>query len=146
MIPHTYSQWVTALDALQEGTNDAETLAELRQGTLEWQSGVAERFSKKLTDVINARMNRASDRFSREMSRTHSEGDIIRAILNLRREMDFLLQAIDLPVIPQELRVQYCDLVRKQADNMQKSLEDSAKKDRSGKMSSIVRNHKVNNF
>lgn len=146
MIPHTYSQWIAALDTLQDGTNDSVILTEMRQGTLEWQTGVAERFSKKLTDVINARMNRASDRFGREMSHTHSEGDIIRAILNLRREMCFLLQAIDLPVIPQELRTQYCDLVRKQADNMQKSLEDSAQKDRTGKMSSIVRNHKVNNF
>lgn len=38
------------------------------------------------------------------------------------------------------------DRVIEQADNMQKSLEDSAKNDRSGRMSSIVRNHRVNSF
>ena len=143
--PRTYAEWSTLLDALKNGTNDADVLPAMKSGTLSWQSGVAERFAKKLTDAVNTRMNRASDRFSRDMGRPgNGEGDIVRALLALRREMSFLKDAMNLPVIPEKDRAQYCQLVQAQADSMQKSLEDSAKRDRTGKLASIVRNHRVN--
>ena len=60
--------------------------------------------------------------------------------------MCFLSKAINLPAIPEKDRQQYHQLVISQANSMQTSLEDSAKKDRSGKLASIVRNNKVNAF
>lgn len=145
--PHTYSEWNAVLDMLRDRQDDAAVLAAMRQGTLAWQSGVAERFAKKLVDTINARMNAATDKFQKSMSRSGGqEGAIVQALLALRKELSFLVKAIDLPVIPEKDRAQYCNLVREQADQIQTSLEDSAKKDRSGKLSSIVRNHKVNVF
>lgn len=53
---------------------------------------------------------------------------------------------INLPALPEKERQHYLQLVIEQANTMQKSLEDSAKKDRSGKLASIVRNHKVNSI
>ncbi len=145
--PHTYSEWNAVLDMLRDRQDDAAVLAAMQQGTLAWQSGVAERFAKKLVDTINARMNAATDKFQKSMSRSGGqEGAIVQALLALRKELSFLVKAIDLPVIPEKDRAQYCNLVREQADQIQTSLEDSAKKDRSGKLSSIVRNHKVNVF
>ena len=145
--PHTYSEWNAVLDMLRDRQDDAAVLAAMQQGTLAWQSGVAERFAKKLVDTINAGMNAATDKFQKSMSRSGGqEGAIVQALLALRKELSFLVKAIDLPVIPEKDRAQYCNLVREQADQIQTSLEDSAKKDRSGKLSSIVRNHKVNVF
>ena len=145
--PHTYSEWNAVLDMLRDRQDDAAVLAAMQQGTLAWQSGVAERFAKKLVDTINARMNAATDKFQKSMSRSGGqEGAIVQALLALRKELSFLVKAIDLPVIPEKDRAQYCNLVREQADQIQTSLEDSAKKDRSGKLYSIVRNHKVNVF
>jgi len=145
--PHTYSEWVAVLDKLKAKTDDEAVLEAMLQGTIEWQSGVAERFAKKLIDVINFRMNSASDRFQKEMSRAYGqEGAIVQALLALRKEMRFLAKAINLPAIPEKDRNQYHQLVIEQANNMQKSLEDSAKKDRTGKLASIVRNNRVNAF
>ena len=145
--PHTYADWAKVLDTFKSRSNDQEVLAAMKNGTLEWQSGVAERFSKRLIDSVNYRRNNASDKFQKDLSRANgSEGVIVQALLTLRKEMAFLTQAIDLPVLPDGERRHYLQLVLDQADLMQKSLEDSAKKDRSGKMSSIVRNHKVNSF
>jgi hypothetical protein len=145
--PHTYAEWVEILDALKAKTDDSAVLIALQQGTIEWQAGVAERFAKKLTDVINARMNAAADKFQRDMSNARGqEGAIVQALLALRKEMGFLAKAINLPAIPEADRTQYHALVRKQADSMQASLEDSAKTDRTGKMASIVRNNKVNSI
>lgn len=145
--PHTYSEWVNVLDIFKTKSNDSEVLVAMRNGTIEWQSGVAERFSKRLIDSVNYRMNAASDKFQKDMGRSYgSEGAIVQALLSLRKEMAFLAQAINLPALPEKERQHYLQLVIDQANNMQKSLEDSAKKDRSGKMSSLVRNHKVNLF
>lgn len=145
--PHTYSEWSSVLAVFKERSNDDEVLVAMKTGTLEWQSGVAERFSKKLIDAVNTRMNMATDRFQKEMNRSGGlESAIVQAILSLRKEMMFLADVINIPAIPEMERQQYQNLVLEQANNMQKSLEDSAKMDRSGKMSSIVRNHKVNSF
>ena len=145
--PHTYSEWVTVLTVLKNKTDDEEVIKKMKAGTVEWQSGVAERFSKRLIDAVNTRMNAASDKFQRDLSRAHGqEGAIVQAILALRKEMAFLAEAINLPALPDKERQYYLNLVLEQANNMQKSLEDSAKHDRSGKLSSIVRNHKVNTF
>lgn len=145
--PKTYAEWVAIFNLLQSKTEDELVFDAMQKGSIEWQSGVAERFSKKLIDVINYRMNVASDKFQKEMS--HANGQervIVQALLALRKEMCFLSKAIDLPVLPEKDRRHYCQLVIDQANAMQNSLEDSAKKDRSGKLSSLVRNNKVNAF
>ena len=145
--PHTYSEWVAVLDMLKAKSDDEAVLEAMLQGTIEWQSGVAERFAKKLVDVINFRMNSASDKFQKEMGRAYGqERVIVQALLALRKEMCFLSKAINLPAIPEKDRNQYHQLVISQANSMQSSLEDSAKKDRTGKLSSIVRNNRVNAF
>ena len=69
---------------------------------------------------------------------------LIQALLQLRKEFIFLEDILDLPAIPAEQRKQFVKLVKDEADKMQQSFEDSARRDRSGKLSSIVRNHPVN--
>ena len=143
--PHTYSEWVTVFTVLKNKTDDESVLAAMQAGSIAWQSGVAERFTSKLVEAINTRLNAATDKFQRDMSRAGGqERNIIQALLSLRKELQFLLNAINLPVIPEKDRDEYCKLVLEQADKIQKSLEDSAKKDRSGKLASIVRNNKIN--
>ncbi len=145
--PSTYSEWTALLDMLKDKTDDEAVLDCMKKGTIVWQSGVAERFAQKLIDTVNYRMNAASDKFQREMNRSRGqESAIVRALLALRREMKFLSEVVNINAIPAKDREQYRQLVIQQADSMQKSLEDSAKSDRSGKLASIVRNNKVNNF
>lgn len=145
--PKTYAEWVAVLNILKAKSDDDAVLLAMQQGTIEWQSGVAERFAKKLIDVINYRMNSATDKFQKEMSRAYGqERAIVQALLALRKELCFLSKAINLPAIPEKDRQHYHQLVIDQANSIQNSLEDSAKKDRSGKLASIVRNNKVNAF
>lgn len=143
--PHTYAAWVAVLDMLKDKKNDEEVLKAMQQGSLEWQSGIAERFSRKLIDTINYRMNSATDKFQRDLNRAYGqERVIVQSLLALRKEFSFLSKAINLNVIPEKERHHYYQLVIDQANSIQKSLEDSAKQDRSGKLSSIIRNNRVN--
>lgn len=145
--PETYAEWVAVLDMLQGKTDDEAVLLAMQQGSIQWQSSVAERFTRKLIDVVNFRMNRASDKFQKEIEHAYGqERVIVQALLALRREMCFLSKVINLPAIPEKDRDHYYQLVIAQANSMQSSLEESAKKDRSGKLANIVRNNKVNVF
>lgn len=145
--PKTYSEWVTVLDVLQSHTDDEAVLNAMQCGTLEWQAGVSERFTKKLIDVISNRMNTATDKFQVEIRRcAGQERAIVQALIALRKELCFLSKAIDIPAIPDAYRRQYCQMVTEQADEIQNSLEKSAKNDRTGKLASIIRNNKVNAF
>lgn len=145
--PKTYSEWSVVLDKLKAKSDDEAVLSAMQKGSIEWQSGVAERFAKKLIDAVNYRMNAASDKFQKEMIRSNGqERAIVQALLALRKEMIFLAEAINLPAIPETERQHYHQLVISQINSMQASLEDSARKDHSGKLASIVRNNKVNKF
>lgn len=145
--PHTYAEWAQALDMLQSKTEDQAVLRALQQGTVAWQSGVAERLTRRLADAVNARMDMATDRFQQNIRHVGGqEGPVVQALLALRHELSFLYTATDIPAIPEKERAQLCGLVRQQADKMQRSLEDTARQDRSGRMSSLVRNHRVNVF
>ena len=145
--PKTYSEWVTLLDMLRNKTDDAAVLGLMSRGNLAWQSGVAERFLQKLMETVNYRLNAASDKFDKDNGRARDEGAVVRALLALRKDFKFLADLItNLNAVPEEQRQQIYQMVIDHANNVQRSLEDSAKSDRSGKMSSIVRNHKVNKF
>lgn len=146
--PGTYAEWVDILDILEAGTDDADALAAMQSGTLSWQSGVAERFSSRLIAVVNSRLDRASKRFDTAFQRAGGyEGAIVQALLGQRRELAFLAKVMDLPVIPDDIRRQYAELIRNYADEYQESLESGAKDiDRSGRIYNIVKNHKVNAF
>ena len=68
--PESYAEWADVLDALASRRNDAEVLSAMQAGTLPWQSGVAERFARRLIDTVNGRMNAATDQFQKSMSRS----------------------------------------------------------------------------
>lgn len=145
-IPQNYSDWVKILELLKNKSDDIEILNVMKAGKIEWQSGVAERFLKRLTDSVNFRLNNATDKFQKEISRSGDEYNVVHSVINLRKELIFLSQVVDIPAIPEKQRTQLVSMVLEQANNIQNSLEESAKKDRSGKLSSIIRNNKVNSF
>lgn len=143
-IPNTYAEWAKLLEELKKGTDDEAVLMAMRAGTLAWQSGVAERFTKRLTAVVNARMDQAQDQFSRTLQHGTGETSVVQGLLDLRRTFSFLKQVMSIPAIPAEYQETYAALVQEQADQIQKSLEDSAKSDHTGKLSGIVKNHRMN--
>lgn len=144
-IPKIYGDWVVVLQALKNHTDDTEVRRVMKAGTIPWQSGVAERFTKRLLDAVNARLDQAVDTFQKQMKQARGQDSaLIQALLQLRREFIFLEDILDFPAVPEEQRKQFVQLVKDEADKMQQSFEDSARRDRSGKLSSIVRNHPVN--
>ena len=58
--PHTYAEWAEIIKLFKNKSDDRNVLEAMHQGTIEWQSGVAERFTGKLMEATNARLNAAA--------------------------------------------------------------------------------------
>ena len=144
--PKTYADWIALLALFKERGHDEEVLAAMQEGSLSWQSGVAERFTAQLMNAVEVRLGAASEVFSRSMQHARDERETIAALLGPRRTLSFLLRAVDLPALPKEQRAALCKIVAEHAERMQESLLDTARSDRTGRMMSIVRSHRVSDL
>ena len=139
--PKIYADWVKVFDILKSGEDDENILALMQEGIVVWQSGVAERFLKRLVEAVNFRLNKATDNFQK--SRQTDENEIIQSLMQLRRELQFILKAVDINTIPVKEKTELRNMIINQSNSIQESLEKSAESDRTGKLSSIIKNNKV---
>lgn len=143
--PTTYKEWSDILETFAMGGNDQTIIPLMKRGSLSWQAGVAERFVKRFSLAINQRLERATTTFQKRMTQAHGiEGPMVQALLQIRKELILLEDAVAIEVLPEENRQQFIAMIQAQRNSMQESLLESAKSDRSGKIMSIVRNNKIN--
>ena len=139
--PKIYADWVKVFNILKSGEDDENILALMQEGIVVWQSGVAERFLKRLVEAVNFRLNKATDNFQK--SRQTDENEIIQSLMQLRRELQFILKAVEINAIPVKEKMELRNMIINQSNSIQESLEKSAESDRTGKLSSIIKNNKV---
>ena len=68
-VPHTYNEWMNCLDAFRDEKMENEALYAMMQGSIEWQSGVAERFTKSIFDLIEYKLNIMQNNFNNRISK-----------------------------------------------------------------------------
>ena len=139
--PKIYADWIKVFNVLKSGEDDEAILPLMQEGEIVWQSGVAERFLRKLVDTINFRLNKATDAFQR--SHQTDENEIVQSLIQLRRELQFMLKVVDINAIPVKEKIELRNMIINQSNSIQESLEKSSESDRSGKLSSIIKNNKV---
>ena len=139
--PKIYADWIKVFNVLKSGEDDEVILPLMQEGEIVWQSGVAERFIRKLVDTVNFRLDKAIDNFQK--SHQSDENEIIQSLMQLRRELQFMLKVVDINVIPVKEKMELRNMIINQSNSIQESLEKSAESDRTGKLSSIIKNNKV---
>ena len=139
--PKIYADWIKVFNVLKSGEDDEAILPLIQEGEIVWQSGVAERFLRKLVNTINFRLNKATDAFQR--SHQTDENEIVQSLMQLRRELQFMLKVVDINAIPVKEKTELRNMIINQSNSIQESLEKSSESDRSGKLSSIIKNNKV---
>ena len=139
--PKIYADWIKVFNVLKSGEDDEAILPLIQEGEIVWQSGVAERFLRKLVDTINFRLNKATDAFQR--SHQTDENEIVQSLMQLRRELQFMLKVVDINAIPVKEKTELRNMIINKSNSIQESLEKSSESDRSGKLSSIIKNNKV---
>ena len=139
--PKIYADWIKVFNVLKSGEDDEVILPLMQEGEIVWQSGVAERFLRKLVDTVNFRLNKAIDSFQK--SRQSDENEIVQSLMQLRRELQFMLKVVDINAVPVKEKTELRNMIINQSNSIQESLEKSSESDRSGKLSSIIKNNKV---
>ena len=139
--PKIYADWVKVFELLKSCEDDEKVLTLMQEGIIVWQSGVAERFLKRLVDTVNFRLNRATDNFQK--AHQTDENEIIQSLMQLRRELQFMLKVVDINAVPVKEKTELRNMIINQSNSIQESLEKSAESDRTGKLSSIIKNNKV---
>jgi hypothetical protein len=146
-VPQSYADWTKCFDEIKQGLRDEEILFAMEKGTLSWSSGVAERFSTQLFEVINFRIDCASKRLQRNLDMARgNETAIINASMGLKRELKFLKKLTTLPAIPVDKKEYFFQQIAEYAKNAQQSLENSAKNDRSGRLRSLIKNNRIDSL
>jgi len=139
--PKIYADWIKVFNVLKSGEDDETILPLMQEGEIVWQSGVAERFIRKLVDTVNFRLDKAIDNFQK--SHQSDENEIIQSLMQLRRELQFMLKVVDINAVPVKEKTELRNMIINQSTSIQESLEKSSESDRSGKLSSIIKNNKV---
>ncbi|MBO1001866.1 hypothetical protein [Pseudogracilibacillus auburnensis] len=145
--PKTYSQWMECFDRLKEGAQDEQIIQLMKQGTIEWTRGVAERMTEVLYQTIKFRIEHASDLFQKELN--HSRGNevlIAKGLLTLRNRLALMYEVAQLNAFPKEVIDSMKKVVTDYAEQTQESLEDSAKADRTGRLKMLIKNNPLTNF
>ena len=143
--PTTYAEWASLIDELKSAPLNDDYIAIIYRGKLEFLPGIAERFTHRLTETVNTRLERISANFNQSMLRPSSdERTLVMALKNIQKDFKMLLQLVKMPVLPEKFQDVYIQSIRDEAQKIQSSLENSAKSDRSGKLLTIIRQYSLN--
>lgn len=141
--PKIYKEWVDLLDELADGKDDNSVLERMRKGTLHWQVGVAERFMNILLETINLRIECINKVLDGKLSSYKNENELVEALLHTRKQYNYLKKIVTIPAIPEKQQNQLIEMIKKNRESVQNSLEKSATSDVSGKLASIIKNNKI---
>ena len=143
--PTNYAEWCTLFDTIAKDVRDEEYCRTIAGGTIPWTSGVAERFVQGAAKMIRDRVNAAQDKYQAQIKNARGNmNNVQMALQTLKKEYiyDYRL-ASSLP-IPEQHRSQIVKMVQDQADQTQRSLEQSAASDRTGHLIVMIRNTDMN--
>lgn len=143
--PQNYSEWCSVFDEIAKAPIDEKYIEIVTNGCISWSSGVAERFLRNAVEMIRTRINKAQDAFQRQVRNSRGETrNLVYSLKTLRKEYCYSYELAAALPIPEEYSIQIRKLVQDQADQTQKSLEESAQEDRTGHLKLIVKNAGVN--
>ena len=141
-IPKIYAEWVKIFESLKNREDDEKNLELIKNGKIYWQTGVAERFLKRLVETVNFRLNKSRDEFQRAPK--NDANLVVQSLIKMRKEFQFALKMVDINAIPEKEKEQLCQMVIDNSNQVQEALEKSAESDRTGKLLNIIKNTKVN--
>lgn len=147
--PEIYSEWCEIFDKIETweiGHQDAEIVEAMDKGSIRWVSGVAERVTQRLLNLVNNRLNKLNTFFSKRLTLTQNSFDMEHLLILYRKELIFIKHIDNLEMLPKELRETLTKEIMDIAKKTQQSLEESAKKDLSGMLKRIVTRNRLDNI
>lgn len=125
--PRTYAEWVPLIDRF--GRGDDEALEAMRDGSIDWTAGVAQRWTARFHAALSLRLRDASARLQVALDRAAGNSFAVSAaMLGTRRSLRAIALATELPCLPDDVREHLAAELRRFIDGTQSSLEESAER------------------
>lgn len=141
-----YAEWSIVFDQIESwqiGSTDSQTLKDIENGEIKWVLGTADRFIKRLLDLINIRFKKLNDFYKERCSACYSTFEFQKLLICFRKELIFLKQLSNIKVLPEEIKIKLTEDIMNFAQNVQKNLETNSKKDLTGEMQRIVLENRI---
>jgi len=141
-IPRGYASWLPLIDNFRDG--DDSVLELMRQGSLEWTSVVAERWTAHVTSAVEARLQSVSKRLQLGLNRSAGDAHAIaRSLLDARRAHQPLWSFVSIPCMPESVGEHLRRELERWARQTQETLEKGAKEIHSdnGRLLKIIRDN-----
>ena len=138
--PSTYAEWVPLLERFRDG--DDSVIELLLAGTLDWANVVAERWTARFADALDARLKAVSSRLQLALDRSRGDAFAVsQALLGARRALAPLYAAVAISCAPENVRQHFAGEVVRFAARTQESLEASAKRNRADVLLKAIRDN-----
>jgi hypothetical protein len=138
--PSTYAEWVPLLERFRDG--DDSVIELLLTGTLEWTNVVAERWTARVTEAFDARLQKVAARLQLGLDRARGDTFLVsQALLGARRSLSPLHTAAAMSCAPENVRQHFANVVAQFAARTQESLEASATRNRSDLLLKALRDN-----
>ncbi len=147
--PEIYSEWCEIFDEIEIweiGHQDADVVEAMDKGSIRWVSGVAERVTQRLLNLVNDRLNKLNTFYAKRLMLAQNSVDMEHLLILYRKELIFIKHMANLEMLSKELREMLTKEIKEVAKKAQKSLEDSSKKDLSGMIRRIVTRNRIDNI
>lgn len=146
---NNYAQWCQTFDEIQTweiGHIDNGTSNKIKEGALDWTSGVAERFTQRLLALINFRLNKLEKFYNDRIRLCNDQFSLSSLLVLFRKELIFLKELASINALPEDISKRIANEVETFAQNVHDSLLKGAKQDLSGILKQIILDTKINNI
>lgn len=142
----TYYEWVSKLEELKTGPRNEEIIQNLYQQTIELNGNILYRFIRHINDVVRTRLKNTLEKMLSNIERLYKEKDNLSLeIINIKKELYFAKQIINLPVIPDENKNKFRETLQKFANEINEALISSLEGiDTTGEALMMIKNSKIN--
>ena len=144
-----YAQWSQVFDEIENweiGHIDNKIMQSVQNGEIKWVSGTAERFTNRLINLINSRLNKLNKFYNDRCSNTFDLFEFQKILISFRKELIFLKSLANLNTLPDDLKQKLTGNIVKFAKEAQKKLEDSSKRNLSEELKMIVYSNRIDNI
>lgn len=147
-LPESFAEWCDLFDDFKNRLHDEEILKAASMAKFDDTPIVAEMWTNEYLSAINDRIRIAQKRFDRDMTYAKgNEADIYRALTALKRELKYIYKFADIPCCKEvEGLKDTKNIVLQAANTIENSLTESAKADRSGKLSGLIKSIKLSDI
>lgn len=133
------------MDSLVEEPFNEYYINQILNGSFEMTPVMAPKFTQRYGEMLNSLYEKGIDAFQSEFKNVKGmETAIVKALGTQKSRLHIMIDLCSLDFFTDDIKTSFKDMILKAANQMQSSLEDSVKYDRTGQLQWLIKNNAIN--